>query len=466
MDINNILTLPESKTLEFKQDLSSFKPILKTIVGFANTAGGILIIGFSPEKGILGIDDVLQAEESLTSTISDSISPALLPEIDIKTIEGKNILIVRVAHQRGPYFLKSEGATEGVYMRFGSSSRKAGPEILEDLMRHTQNLSFDQIPCADLGMEALDQNKVSTFLNDIGKSVNPISSLKTLGVLTPLSQKEKPSNGGIILFGRDEVRNYYFPDARISCARFKGIDKSQFIDRQDMEGSLLESLEPALKFIKRNTRLGGIIRALKREDIPEYPEIPLREILLNGIIHGNFSIPGRIFVAIFDDRLEIQSPGMLPYGMTLDDLKSGMSHIRNRVIARVCRELDFIEEWGSGYNRISTHCNQFGYPIPEWQEFGLAIKVTFRPHLSFQEVESSQGEEVKEKTTNLSSRQEEIIEILEREGKLKAQDILLMLKIAPTSRTLGNDLIVLRKLGKVEMKGSARSTVWFLTKNK
>lgn len=462
MDINNLLTLPESKTLEFKQDLSSLKPILKTIVGFANTAGGIIIIGFSPEKGILGIEDILQAEESLTSSISDSISPALQPEVDIKTIDGKNLLIVRVAHQRGPYFLKAEGAIEGVYMRFGSSSRKAGPEILEDLMRHTQNLSFDQLPCADLSIEDLNENYIAAFLKKIGKSENDQSALKTLGILTSLSKKLVPTNGGILLFGHDDVRNRYFSDARISCARFKGIDKVHFIDRQDIEGSPLEALESVLKFIARHTSVAGIIRSFIRKDIHEFPPIAIRETLLNAIIHCNYAVSGKIFIAIFDDRLEVQSPGMLPYGMTLDDFKSGVSHIRNRVIARVFRELGYIEEWGSGYKRITEYCKEFGYPIPKWEEFGMAIRVTFLRNEFFQEsnlIISKTKEKIKK---DLSSRQTEILDILSHRGELKMREILENLKDPPAERTLRDDLAKLRENGLIDFKGQTRSSTWFL----
>ena len=173
---------------------------------------------------------------------------------------------------------------------------------------------------------------------------------------------------------------------------------------------MLSALDPTLKFISRNTRLAGIIRSIKREDIPEYPQVPLREVLVNAIVNGNYALPGRIFVAIFDDRLEIQSPGMLPYGVTLDDLKSGVSHIRNRVIARVFRELGLVEEWGSGYRRIANYCKENGYPIPEWQEFGSAVRVIFYPHESFEKVQELSLEPAQ---VRLSGRQKEVINIFE-----------------------------------------------------
>jgi ATP-dependent DNA helicase RecG len=464
MDIELLLTQPESKTLEFKQDISSLKPILKTITAFANTAGGLILIGYSPIRGIVGIEDVFQAEESLVSAISDSISPSLLPDIDIKTMQGKNLIIVRGAHQKGPFYIRSEGEKEGVYLRFGSSTRRASPEVLSDILRFTSNLTFDQLPCADLTINDLDQRKLHEFMSQIGKPRDQPSVLQTLGVITNRSGILTPSNGGIILFGKDQVRNHFFPDACISCARFKGLDKSHFIDRQDIEAPLYEALELILRFISRNTRLSSVIQSLQRKDIPEYPEIPLREVLVNAMVHANYALPGRIFISIFDDRLEIQNPGMLPYGITIEDFKAGISHVRNRVIARVFKELRLIEEWGSGYNRIISHCASYEYPIPEWQEFGTAMRVIFRPHpaLSSHQNSVAPSSKVNAMLSSLSSRQQEIIEILSRERELKMKDILQRLKVPPAERTLRDDLAFLRAKGLIGFRGHARSATWHL----
>lgn len=143
----------------------------------------------------------------------------------------------------------------------------------------------------------------------------------------------------------------------------------------------MEALDDVPKFIRRNTRLAARITTMRRQDIPEYPEVALREVLVNAIAHADYSLTGmRIRVAIYADRMEIENPGMLPFGMTLDDLKAGVSRIRNRVIARVLRELGLLEEWGTGYRRVTEDCRTGGYPAPEWEERGPALRVVFRPH--------------------------------------------------------------------------------------
>jgi predicted HTH transcriptional regulator len=104
-------------------------------------------------------------------------------------------------------------------------------------------------------------------------------------------------------------------------------------------------------------------------------------VLINAIAHADYSLTGmRIMIAIFSDRLEIQNPGILPFGMTIESFKAGASMVRNRTIAKVLRHLSLMEEWGSGYNRIMTACTEDGYPLPEWEEIGPVLRVTFAPH--------------------------------------------------------------------------------------
>jgi len=174
----------------------------------------------------------------------------------------------------------------------------------------------------------------------------------------------------------------------VSCARFRGTDKTQFIDRLDIEGGILDAVQDVPKFTRRNTRLFTKIESFKREDIPAFPEVAIREVLVNALAHADYSLTGmRILVSIFSDRMEIQNPGMLPFGMTLEDFRAGVSKIRNRVISRIFRELGLMEEWGSGYKRIVNACGAGGYPEPEWAELGYALRVIFYPHPEVGEME-------------------------------------------------------------------------------
>jgi len=380
VNIMDLINRPEGKTLEFKRDLSSMKPILKTLVAFANTAGGTLLIGMEDDRTVCGVPDVLQAEERIINTIVDSIRPMLMPEIEIYSHQGKSLLIVHVPHWRGPFYLKAEGPDKGVYIRIGSTNRQASSEILTELQRSLTGTSFDQQPLPDLSIQDLDIDKLKHAFAEMERKFDE-KKLESLGILVPYAGRTAVSYGGAILFGQDIARERYFPDARVSCARFIGVNKAEFLDRLDIQGSVFDAIEEVPKFIRRNTRMAGKIEMMYRQDTPEYPEIALREALINAILHTDYSLPGmHITVAIYDDRMEIQNPGLLPFGMTIDDFKAGVSKIRNRVIARIFRELKLIEQWGSGYQRISTACDTGGYPQPEWEEVGVTLRVTFYPH--------------------------------------------------------------------------------------
>ena len=459
MNIDQLLASPEGKTLEFKRDLSSPQPILRTLAAFANTAGGTLIIGRADDGGIIGIDDVLAEEERLANLIADSIAPAMMPEIEAITVQDKSLLLVRVAHWPGPFYLKAKGPTEGVYVRLGSTNRKADAAMLEELKRLHHNSAFDQQPCSGTPESALDALAVRRWFS--GKDrIMDAAALESLGILVRHGGGRLASNGGMILFGKESLREHSFPDARISCARFRGRDKSEFIDRQDMNG-LLDALVDVPKFIARNTRLASRIEGMQRQDIPEYPAVAIREALVNAVAHADYAATGmRIFVSIFSDRLEIQSPGMFPFGMTMEDFKSGVSRIRNRVISRVLHEVGMMEQWGSGYQRIVNNCREGAYPEPGWQELASCVRAIFRPHPDFPVNDPARdgvnvGVNVGVNSPDLNERQQWFVEQLAAGRDVKGEALKERWSI--TSRTAERDIAELRRKEVIEFVGAPKT---------
>ncbi|WP_042279922.1 AlbA family DNA-binding domain-containing protein [Candidatus Protochlamydia sp. R18] len=460
MDIEILIKQPESKILEFKSDLSSLTPILKTIVAFANTAGGIIIIGCSTSRVITGIKNIFKEEERLANAISDSIHPPLLPEIEITTIEGKDLLIIKVAHWKGPFYLKKEGIPKGVYIRLGSTSRPAGPELLDELQRSFLSLSFDQQPLPDLTKDSLNLEKIEQIFASRGKHINK-DKLQSLGILVPYARNLVPSIGGLILFGKINELNHYFPDAKVNCARFIGDNKSNILDRLEIEGTILDAIESVPKFIARNTRLTAQIEGIRRKDITEYPPVAIREVLINALVHNDYSIKGaHIQIAIFNNRLEIQNPGMLPFGFTMEDLKMGVSRVRNRVIARVFHELQLMEAWGSGYRRCVEECKSENYPMPEWIELGAAVRVTFYPHQKTFIKELRKTEQ--KPLHDLLKRQKAIIALFQPGQQLSFREIFKQLSESIPERTLRYDLAILRDKKLLTSKGKGRAIVWQL----
>ncbi|HEY4255160.1 MAG TPA: ATP-binding protein [Chlamydiales bacterium] len=461
MDIHSLLAQPESKTLEFKRDLSSLGPVLKTIVAFANTAGGTLIIGRSSEGDILGVADIFKAEEQLAGAIAENIRPSMFPEIEIATEGNKNLLVVRVAHWRAPFYIKQQGIPRGVYIRLGSTSRPISEELLNELQRSVISHSYDEQSLSDVLKNSLDLDYAVQKFRHVEKEVSE-EKLRALNVLIAAGNRLVPSVGGLILFGKNTARQSHLPDARVRCARFLGKDKVLILDQYEPEGTILDAVEPVLAFIQRNTRLAAEILSVRRKDIPEYPIVAVREALINALVHTDYSCTGaQIQVAIFDGRLEIQNPGMLPFGFTLEDLKTGVSRIRNRVIARVFHELKLMEHWGSGYKRIIEACKAGGYPEPKWEEFGTFIRVTFYSHPKTVIPTPERQPWIAEDGDHPEQdREQAILRLFENGERLPFRVIIKRIALPMSDRTLRYALKALKNQGLLESRGQGRALVW------
>lgn len=375
MELIEYLKEQEGKTLEFKENCSPLPKIVQTAVAFANTAGGTLIIGVRDKtKEIVGLPDPLKEEERLSNAFADGIYPLMIPEIRIISFRDRNLITVSVPHAIGPYYVRSEGPEKGVYVRLGSTNRRAGPEMIEALRRLARNISFDEQPCTEINSEDIDFRAASEFFETVSRKLTP-SIRKTLGLVVSQGGKDTPTLGAALLFGKS--RHRLFPDAVIRCARFQGVDTNRFLDQMEIDEHLPKAVETTIAFIERHTLQAAEIGRVRRREIPEYPVQAIREAVINAIVHTDYAISGmNIKVAIFDNRIEITNPGSLPFGLTLEAALSGVSKLRNRVIGRVFRDLKLIEQWGTGINRMISACKAHGQQPPHFEEVGSAFRVT------------------------------------------------------------------------------------------
>ena len=370
---SDLIKMPEGKTLEFKRDISSPKNILKTLVAFSNTAGGHLIIGIEDKsKEVLGISNPLDEEERLCSLIADNIAPRLVPDVEVISVGDKTLLAVEVYPSgRRPHFLKKEGPDEGVYVRLGSTNRKADAELIEELQRSVSGISYDEMPMPELSQDDLDLDGARENFSGI-RELNE-KELITLKLLVQDQGRLVPTNGAMLLFGKN--REFYFHDAWVQCGRFMGEDKAYIFDHIDLHENLPDLVESVMLFLKKHAFRGADFSEIRRKDVWSIPLTILREAVINAIVHADYSQKGApIRVSFFDDRIEIENPGILLPGMTVEDVKQGVSKIRNRVIARVFRELDLIEQWGSGFRRMIKEAEELGLPEPEIIEVGMRVR--------------------------------------------------------------------------------------------
>lgn len=373
--IEELLMQEESKTLEFKENTTSLQKIIQTIIAFSNSAGGTIVIGVRDKtKEVIGLNDALLVEEQIASAVADSITPLLIPLFQLYTWRNKDLLIITVPHSFVPYFLKSKGLENGTFVRLGSTNRLADKETINQIQQLRSNKNFDEQPHFDCPLSDINLDNAKELFLEVSKKFTQTTAY-SLGLLVKQHAKTLPTNGAVLLFGKN--LNNYFPDARIRLARFEGIDKTRIIDHQDLSEPLTTAISQIIAFIRRHTATAAVIGEIKRKDIPQYPPIVIREAVINALLHADYSIKGAsITVAIFDDRIEITNPGCLPYGLSMTAAISGISQIRNRVIGRTFRELNFIEQWGSGLGRMINTCQQQGIARPKFEEVGNFFRIT------------------------------------------------------------------------------------------
>ena len=224
--------------------------MLRTIVAFANTAGGILLVGVDDKTGnVVGVSDPLDLEERLASLISDSIAPHLVPEIEILPWRRAHLLAVQVFPSANrPHFLKRKGLEEGTYVRVGSTNRRADRPLIEAMRRFANSESYDEQAMPDLSSEDLDFRAASELFAPIHRLKQ--GDLESLRLITFHQGRRVPTVGGILLFGRNRER--YFPDAWIQAGRFEGTDKTRIADQAEIKRHLPHAVEAAVAFVNKH----------------------------------------------------------------------------------------------------------------------------------------------------------------------------------------------------------------------
>ncbi len=372
--IENLLAREEGKTLEFKENAKSLPGIIKTVIAFANTAGGIIIIGVEDKtKKIVGVIDPLEDESRIINALSESVAPQFIPNIEIQSYRKKTLILIHVPYAVGPYHFKKEGKST-VYVRFGSSNRIADLDTILNIKALSQNITFDERPCSLAPKNGLDWKCVEEVFAAENKEITE-NKAKSMGMLTTLSGADHPTNGGMLLFGINRLQ--FFPDALIRCVRFTGSARTYSSDHRDIDKHLPSAINEVLDFIAKNTFTSTKIGPKKRVNIPQYPEVAIREAVINALVHTDYSIKGSsIIIAIFDDRIEITNPGGMAYGLSLEDALAGSSRSRNRVIVRVFHFLGLVEQWGSGLQKIIESCIEKGLNPPKFEEMSSQFRVT------------------------------------------------------------------------------------------
>ena len=342
--------------------------------------------------------------------------------------------------------------------------------LLEDKIHH--NNSWDNLPATQITIDDLDQDEILKTLKEgihcgrispANDTTDPLTALMVLNLIVDNALV----NAAAVLFGT-KIEQYY-PQCSMRLARFKGKDKSEFLDSKQLSGHVFKLLDDAYHFMDRHLPIASTFDAIKyqkgleRTDIPTLPPEAIREALVNAFAHRDYSLTGgAISIAIYDDRLEIWSDGRLPQGIEINQLSTKHpSKLRNKRIAEVLYRRKMIESWGSGTLKIISLCEQAGLPRPEFREIfdSFVIEFPFRNIIGPLSVKSSI-----EKPLNISKRQQAILEILKVHRSLSLKEIVDQLPYEVHQRLIRDDLYRLKEYALIDTQGHGRGSVWYIIK--
>ena len=455
MNLKELISKGESDTIEFKKSLSAWKEIVETISAFSNTKGGTIVVGVDDSKRIHGAKIGKNTIEDLTNKILTNTDPKIYPEITTATFENKDLILIKV--EKFPYDVVL--AFGRPFKRVGkTTTRMSKDEYTRRILEiHKKKIYFDGQILEEARIEDIDENKVKAFVKKakgrrnlaIDEEDDALSILKKLRLL----KGNLLCNAGILLFGKNPQE--YFPQASIKCIRFKGTDvASEMLDFKEIETDLLSEVEEVKRFIFNNISLRAWIEEgkIERQEKWEYPPKALREAIVNAIVHRDYRVPSKIQVRIFDDRIEIWNPGRLPEGWNTETLKKEhTSEPFNPLIARIFFWIGYMEEVGTGTNKIIKWCKDWRLPEPEFEVKSNNIVVVIRKSKLTPEYLDALG---------LSERDKEIIQILKEEKKITSS--YLQRRYGVSRDTVNRWLNNLLDLGLIKRKGKGKGTYYIL----
>ena len=329
----------ETETVELKAIVVD--DIEKEIVAFANCDGGTLYVGVADDGTVLGVDNADECALQISNKIRDAVKPDITMFIHYETLdyEGKSIVAVNV--QRGtnrPYYLAKKGLRpEGVYVRQGYSSVPATDTAIRRMIKETDGDSFENMRSTNQAL-TFEATKKEFEKRNVAFGQPQMQTLKFVsadGVYTNL---------GLLLSEQCQHT--------IKTAVFEGTNQNVFKDRREFSGSLMQQLNEVYDYIDFHNQTHATFQKLLRIDTRDYPEVAVRETLLNSLVHRDYSFRASTLISIYVDRIEFVSIGGLLPGLALEDLMMGVSVCRNPHLADVFYRLQLIEAYGTGMKKI------------------------------------------------------------------------------------------------------------------
>jgi len=457
-DVERLAAAGESEAVEFKKSTSQLRRAGETLCSFLNGAGGFVLIGVTAEGRVVG-QTVAESTLQEVAALLGRFEPAA--PVRVHRVPTNNAAEVLVLEAPAAYDTRPLVFDGRPYQRVGTVTSVMPQERYQNLLlerAHARNRWENEV-APGVGTDDLDQEEIlRTVRLGIEAGRLPESTGRDVGDILDRLQLRKDGqllNAAVVLFGTRLEQNY--PQCQLRLARFRGTDKSAFLDNRQLHGHAFRLLDEAMAFMLRHLPIAGRFEPgrLERIDEPLFPVAALREAVINAICHRTYThAGGAVSVAIYDDRLEIWSDGTLPFGLKPEDLKRKHdSRPRNPLIAGVFYRRGLIEQWGRGTEDIVTLCVRAGHPEPEFGEQAGSVWVRFLPsgYIAPHRV-----------AHDLTERQREILQVIGRGRRIPLREIMSSLSNPPAEATVRDDLYHLKRLGLIVSAGRGRGATWSL----
>lgn len=438
----------ETETVELKSIV--LDDIKKEIIAFANCDGGTIYVGVADDGTVFGVENADKCALQISNMVRDAVKPDVTMFIHYETLvyEGKDVVAVNI--QRGtnrPYYLAKKGLRpEGVYVRQGYSSVPATDTAIRQMIKETDGDSFEN-------MRSINQAVTFEAAKKEFEKRNVVFGQPQMQTLKIVSADGIYTNLGLLL-------SEQCPHT-IKAAVFEGINQNVFKDRREFSGSLMQQLNEVYDYIDFHNQTHATFRKLLRIDTRDYPEVAVREALLNTLVHRDYSFRASTLISIYDDRIEFVSIGGLLPGLELDDLMMGVSVCRNPHLANVFYRLQLIEAYGTGMKKIMGAYADA--PLqPKIKTTNNAFKIIL-PNVNFTPKAAEAHKEFENAAASaLDSNEEKVLQFLGEHPMITRKEAQALLEVSQS--TAGRILKAMVDRGQIEQLGGSRTTRYELRK--
>lgn len=457
-ELRKLIEKKESQSLEFKESLALKQELGETVSAFSNTNNGNILVGVKDPGKITGTEIGKKTLEGLANYLKQNTDNQVYPKITVETIDRKKVILINVREaSEKPVFFRGKA-----YKRIGRSNHKLSASEIRKLAKESgKKVYWDEQVCEWAGLKDIDEEKVKTFLkrrsdfSGVSVPTDITQTLETMRAVKKVNNKLVPTHLGLLFFGREPQR--FVPSSEIKVARFKGTDMVEFIDEARIKTTHLEALDEVENFVKKNTRKAIKIVEFERYDIPEYPYEAVREAVVNALAHRDYGVTGAtVRVLIFDDRIEIDNPGVPPF--SIKEIE-GKHFARNQFICRRFHDVGEMEEYGTGISKMRNLMKKHNLKEPVFEKSVGFFKVTFYgPKEKILELVPSVPEKrrVDLKELGLNERQIEALRLMVNEGT-EFTNSTYRKRFKVGNATAKRDLTKMTEKGLIEQLGRGRA---------